>query len=198
MVKLYYCRVPEAVDESIVPYLSEYRQNRLASVSCSKTRRQGICAELLLEIAVSDRYSRPLPILTGEHGKPCFNDEAVFFSLSHSENWAACAVADTELGLDIQTVRNCSLVLAKRFFTEDEAEFIKNSDDPDLAFTEIWCRKESRLKAEGIGLQGGIKSFSVFENKKEYANGTAEDFCYSVCVPGCPKIEIELIKIKLL
>lgn len=198
MVKVFYSRIPETLDETVVPSLSEYRQNSLKTKTNHIIRKQGIASELLLEKAVEKYYSRPLPIRCSEKGKPSFEDNRIKFNLSHSGKWIACAVSDQELGLDIQTIEKYNSALAKRFFREDEIEYILCSAEQDKAFTEVWCKKESRLKATGYGLSGGLNSFSVFEKPDEYAFGMIEDFCFSICVPGFHDWKVEYRNIKLL
>ena len=198
MVKLYYCRIPEKLDEEIIPFFSEYRKVKLATITSPKAKRQGICAELLLEKAVEEYYQRPLPIAVDSNGKPYFEDSKLHFNISHSGDWVACAIADMEVGLDIQVISEYNPKLCKRFFVDKEIEYILASENKDSAFTEIWCKKEARLKSNGMGLKGGLNSFSVFENESEYSSGCVSGFHYSVCGPSLDKINLILEEIKLL
>lgn len=144
--------------------LSGYRRERLSRTRPEEKRRQSIGAELLLNHAarmyVPD-VALPLDIVCGRDGKPRLADRRFFFSLSHSGEYAAAAVADTEVGLDIQMLSHGDKRLIKRFFAPDEQEHILRSGSPDAAFTELWCKKESYVKALGMGLGIGLASFSV-------------------------------------
>ena len=198
MVQLYYCRIPNELNENLISGFSEYRQNKLQTITSEKARRQGICAELLLEKAVEGIYPKPLNIVVNENGKPYFSDRKLFFSISHSDEYIACAVYEKEIGLDIQTRVKYNPKLAQRFFKNDEILYIQHFKDCDRAFTEIWCKKESRLKALGHGLKGGLNSFSTLENPAQWISGDLDSVHYAVCIPGCNEFEIELREIKLL
>lgn len=196
MLKLYYSRIPEELDEEMVPFFSEYRKNKLAQITSPKLRRQSICAELLLERAVENFYKRPLPIVVGTNGKPRFEGDKLHFNISHSANWVACAVSNKEIGLDIQVISECNLAICDRYFGEDEKNYILSSENRDLAFTEIWCKKEAKLKASGVGLKGGLAEFSVLEIETELFFTCIEDVCCTVCVPGLNDFKIEQEEIK--
>ena len=43
-----------------------------------------------------------------------------FYNISHSGDYAICAVSDSEVGVDIQKIRKPDMRIAKRYFTEDE------------------------------------------------------------------------------
>lgn len=198
MVKLYYCRIPDEVDEEIIPFLSEYRKNKLARTTSLKLRRQGICAELLLEKAAQNIYKRPLPLLTDSNGKPYFDGGVLHFNISHSGDWVACAVAENEIGLDIQTEAEYKAELCKRFFYIDEQKYILEAENKNSAFTEIWCKKEAKLKESGLGLKAGLASFSVLENEMDFAYGKIAQLHYAVCAGDINKTKIILEEVKLL
>ena len=194
-VKLYLAKIPENLDFGLIPLLSEYRQAKLNNATNEKFIKQSIAAELLLERAVEGIYSRPLPIVCGENGKPYFADGKLQFSISHSGDYVACALFEREIGLDIQIHRECDMKLAKRYFTSEEYEHLKLNPD---SFTEIWTKKESYLKALGTGLSGGLSSFSVMGDLDEYYYQRKDDLHICVCIPGEKSIEVDMFEIKLL
>ena len=65
------------------------------------------------------------------------------FSLSHSGGYAACAVSEYPVGLDIQLRETCREKMLKRCFSVEEQDYVKVSENRDEAFTKIWCMKES-------------------------------------------------------
>ncbi|HHW25224.1 MAG TPA: hypothetical protein PK778_04190 [Bacillota bacterium] len=82
-------------------------------------------------------------------GKPFFADcEKIKFSLSHSGEYAAAAVADMEVGVDIERVRPVSARVVQRFLSG----IVAGSSDEDII--EAWCKKESYGKFVGTGLVG--------------------------------------------
>ena len=175
--------------------LSAYRENKLASIKHKQTRRCSLCAELLLIEAVrreAPDFPLPLVIEADSYGKPRFADREFEFSLSHSTHFAACALSDSPIGLDIQSLAKCDERLVRRFFTQREQDVILSSKNRDAAFTRLWCRKESFLKAIGLGLRLPLDSFDLSDEDptvsfREKAYGfreyRAEDLFFCICMP---------------
>ena len=82
-------------------------------------------------------------------GKPYFADLPIHFSLSHSGTKAILAVAECEVGADIQEMKEVNLRLAERVFTPREREYV--GGDP-VRFFEIWTKKEAYGKWKGSGV----------------------------------------------
>lgn len=94
----------------------------------------------------------------GRWGKPYITD-GPYFSLSHSGEYAACAVSAEEVGLDIQKIREISCDrLAHRFFTEKEWKALLGCDEAerDRLFYRLWTRKEAYGKFTGRGLADSL------------------------------------------
>lgn len=79
----------------------------------------------------------------GKHGKPMRKDREVYFNLSHSGKYVLCVVAETEIGCDIEKVKEVKWKLAKRFFSEGEYDFLERLG-----------RQEKIIKREKISEQG--------------------------------------------
>ena len=144
--------------------LSVYREEKLRTVKAPRIRRQMLATEGLLIHAVRGLYpGTPLPLAIGtqQTGKPYFTELPLCFSLSHSGPFVACAIADHEIGIDVQERRSVYPALVSRFFSEAESRFVWESTDKDAAFTAIWCLKESYLKATGEGITRPLAGFSV-------------------------------------
>lgn len=93
------------------------------------------------------------PILRGEHGKPYLADHRAAFNLSHSGDWAVCAVGACAVGIDLERLRDFPRYrrVAKRYFSPSEKE------PPDLAtFFRLWVEKEAYMKLCGRGLPFGM------------------------------------------
>lgn len=193
MLKIYYTLPTcEYSDESEL-CLSEYRRKKLSIVKAPALRSQMIAAELLLNHAVKECFPHmelPLHIVTGSESKPYFEDNPFFFSISHSGRYVACALADYEIGLDLQKLSQVRETIVNRCFSEIEREYLRQSDDVNTAFTEIWCLKESYVKALGTGLKTSFSSFSLsfseplsLEGKPEtrFWLGGEEGFKLAVC-----------------
>ena len=93
-----------------------------------------------------------LPVSTvsfSETGKPYFTESSIYFSLSHSRELCAVAVADRPVGVDIEKCRESfNPYLIKRSLCEAE-KLVFDGD-----FTRVWCRKEALAKMTGEGITG--------------------------------------------
>ena len=188
--------------------LSEYRREKLRLLKPPAARRAGIGAELLLQHALR-RYrpelSLPPVICRGENGKPFLAGCDLFFSLSHSGDFAACALSDAEIGLDIQVPAEAGEGLVRRFLAPGEREYLAAAHDRDSAFSELWTRKESFVKATGKGLAAGLSSFCAVPGAELQNDGRCytayyerfPDFHLAVCYPAEEKQKIEIEKIEL-
>jgi 4'-phosphopantetheinyl transferase len=93
----------------------------------------------------------PTSPLAGETGE-------AWWSASSSAGLAAVAISDWRVGLDVEERRERPRWerIARRFYSEDERRAVAGSAD---RFLEFWTLKEAFLKAIGMGLQGGLRSF---------------------------------------
>lgn len=113
-------------------------------------------------------------LVIGEHGKPSFADHPdIYFSISHSGDYWACAFLNEEVGLDLQTcdIRNWEKV-AGRFFCPDEAAWL--SGRPKEDFARMWAYKESYIKFTGEGVFRGLGSFSVMDDEGDEIAGCSD------------------------
>ncbi len=93
-------------------------------------------------------------ILIGENGKPYVENEGVYFNISHSHGLVACVVADTPIGIDVEMIekKDISLIIgiAKRWFCENEQNYIFDREFSSESFLYVWTRKESLSKLRGL------------------------------------------------
>lgn len=124
-------------------------------------------------------------IVKTEKGKPYFkNIPNLFFNVSNKDSLTVVAIADSEVGVDVERLKKANLKVIKRFLKE-EADYITQGDS-DRRFFEVWTKKEAYLKCKGSGLSGGLDSVNVLNlpiKTTEY-----EGYIISVCA------ENELLK----
>ncbi len=117
-------------------------------------------AEDIIDKAYKSFYEGETPkVLRTDKNKPYFENNAVYFSLSHSKEYTAVAFCEEEIGIDLQEKRALKNDIAKRYFHPDEQKALKNGFD----FYKIWTMKESFVKFTGTGIDENFKSFSVFD-----------------------------------
>lgn len=156
---------------------------------------------LLLGKRFANQYSlsAPTEILRGASGKPYFADSELFFSVSHSGSYWACAVGNGELGIDLQRYQACHVErIAKRFFHPREAAWIDGKGQE--GFFLVWTAKESYVKFTGEGITDRFAAFSVVDEQGKIDCCQqarlrhipfAED--YALCVCTAAPAEIEMI-----
>lgn len=90
-----------------------------------------------------------------EQGKPYLAHSKIAFNVSHSGDWVVLAVGrERTLGVDIEQLRSNvdPSAIAERYFTLEEQELLKESEQARADFYRIWVRKEAYVKARGSGL----------------------------------------------
>ena len=113
-------------------------------------------------------------------GKPYFsNCDHLYFNLSHSGEYAACVLADHEVGVDIQKVQGAAAVrrIAPRILHAEEAAY----REEESMLYRIWTIKEAYVKATGEGIRRDFREIRV-----DFEKGTVEDMPFTLweSVPG--------------
>lgn len=127
----------------------------------------------------------------GAHGKPYFKDKTrfPFFNISHSGDYAVCAVATCEIGIDIQKIQSYSPRLLRRILTKQELLQLEQSEEKESFFCRFWSQKESYVKWSG---QGITRELDTLEKNAWQESFLIED--YWVCVTAQSACKIECIK----
>ena len=97
----------------------------------------------LLEYLVALEYGIPMPeVRKHSTGKPYFPERPdIHFSLSHTKTHVLCAVSDSPVGVDIETVRSIRPGVPERVCTPSELLIFD--------FFDLWVLKESFIKLSG-------------------------------------------------
>lgn len=141
----------------------------------------------------------PVPVIrNGQYGKPYLKDYPEFhFNVSHSGTKVLFACSDREVGCDIEErPREVEGIVKRCFTTEEQKAYFGAGERRSDVFIAIWTRKESYLKAIGVGLHEELSRVSVMDedgNGKLSAEGlstegriiktayTDDGYCYSIC-----------------
>lgn len=106
-----------------------------------------------------------------ENGKPYFEGcDGIFFSISHSGEYAACVIGDIPCGIDIEKEREVPFRVSKRY--------LNGASGKDAL--RLWTMRESFGKIDG---QGFFKGES-FPEDAEFLSFEYEKYTVSVCTLG--------------
>lgn len=168
----------ERWEKTVRPLKEEDRKTELAAwlLLYQALKEWGISEE---KINAADAY------YYGEHGKPMRRNEEVCFNLSHSGKYVLCVVSETEIGCDIEKIKEVKWKLAKRFFSEKEYEFLEEIEkqesparrtETNETFTRFWVLRESYVKTTGEGLGAALTGLDFSDilgqkNSKGKKNG---------------------------
>jgi len=180
---------------------------KLAGMRSKKAIRQSMGARLLLCKVLAQQYPQiPLPpeMNENQNGKPYLAHGGLFFNLSHSGDYAALALSDEEVGVDIEKLEPPKIAVAKRFFSKPETDWLARHP---MNFYDLWVLKESYVKALGTGMATPMSSFSIVAGDEIalvgdggafgfYLFNQPEGYRLAVCKRGnredCPLTEINI------
>jgi 4'-phosphopantetheinyl transferase len=135
--------------------------------------QRSLFGELLSRAVLSRKlgiHSASIVFNKSENGKPYLDNRKVHFNLTHSGNWVVMAMAEAEVGIDIELIRPINYRIAERFFSPAEVRTLnsKMNNDKLEYFFELWTLKESYLKLIGTGLTRSLNSFTIYHEDKRF------------------------------
>lgn len=170
-VHLWIAAIPDCV-----PRLAEYEsvladdeRHRASQFHFERDRhRYTIARGILRKLLARYLHRSPVRFTCNRYGKPSLEDGAspLRFNVAHSRDLAVFGFTQgREIGVDVEWIRPdfATTDVAQRFFAPDEAAIVAALPEPQRteAFFNCWTRKESYIKARGMGLSLPLHSFSV-------------------------------------
>lgn len=162
MVRVYLAEIKEYGENQGMPKEREKRENNPGR----RQERQSAAAHCLLFKALEKEFpgqAGTFCLEKDERGKPYLSGhEEIYISISHSGGLAACAVADSPVGVDLEERKERpgqARILRKFHVGEREWLEVQPEKEQTEAFYDLWVRKESFLKAAGEGLRLRLDSF---------------------------------------
>lgn len=149
--------------------MTKEKQERVSKYKDIERRKCSVAGEKLIKEYIGNALNiapEELEFLADANGKPYIENCEIHFNISHCENILAYAFSDEEIGIDIERIRPISLNILKRFFSEEEQEYVlghtpspedynKCENEEILErFYKIFTLKEAICKKSGIGIKG--------------------------------------------
>ena len=153
-------RLTEGVNEAIctrwLSCLPRKRQEEILRRQRPQARERSLSGEILARAMLARELRCPLrdvPICRETHGKPVLKDcTNLFFNISHSGNYAVCAVSKQPVGIDIERIGAYQPNVARRVCSDAEQKLLEQCEDPARLFYRLWTLKESYVKLTGTGI----------------------------------------------
>lgn len=101
------------------------------------------------------RFQKPMPqILTTRQGKPYFEDNSVYFSISHTKDYVFCVLSSQPVGMDAEKAdRIIRPELAEKILSPSEKARYTQASDKQETLLRFWVLKEADAKCTGEGLR---------------------------------------------
>ena len=118
--------------------------------------KRTLAGRFLLTKMIKEIYGREnFTLFLNENGKPML--DFCFISISHSGDYAVCAVSDSPVGVDIERTGGFKRREKYMLFTPLESEYVNERDSENRFYT-LWTRKEAYIKAKGVILTDAAKT----------------------------------------
>ncbi|MBO5402792.1 MAG: 4'-phosphopantetheinyl transferase superfamily protein [Clostridia bacterium] len=140
-----------------------------------------------------EHFGNPdVEVVYGSRGKPSVKGiDKKYVSVTTTGAVMVVVFSDKPVGIDGEYLGRFNdnsnhdyLAIAERFFTEEEAEYVRANDSDAVAFAKVWVRKEAYSKYTGKGL-ADFSNFSVTDGERfnSKVNGVPVKK-YNVTFPG--------------
>lgn len=144
-------------------------QRRAEAIRNDETRAEFLSARALLQsclFAMGGGAEKMQLFSPGNGGKPYLigGRQQLFANISHTDGLVAVALSSVgEIGVDVEIDRALEdlSAMAQATLTDREYAAVQAAEDPERAFRLLWVRKESLLKAKGLGVFTDLKRWDV-------------------------------------
>lgn len=153
-----------------VPYeklklmVSEERGKKADGKKKLEDRYKCLYTELFLRYVFEDNgfCTENFKLFYNECGKPYY-DKIKYFNISHSDEWIVIAIGATEIGVDIERIKEGRNRSLESIFKQSENDYINSFPQYEQCryITQIWTLKESYVKYLGKSIIEELKNFSV-------------------------------------
>lgn len=180
---------PEVILPQIAPcYVEKYHRFKV-----EQEARQELVTGYLLRKYLGVCEDGQLRV--NEKKKPYLSKGKPFFNISHSENYVVLAIADCEVGVDIEKIRPFHEATARRVFSEEQLLQLQQMEETgrDEAFSKMWTGCEAVLKLYGVGFTIGWDEIKSMVAQTPVSSIRYKDFFISCAAEETIAITIEEI-----
>ena len=163
----------ESRKKKLLSYLPKESSDGVLRHKTVKGAQRSLLGELISRKIISKKTNsrcQEIHFLKTTKGKPYLENSSIHFNLTHSGEWVVLAIADIDVGIDVEKFRQVNYRIAIRFFSKEENELLEQLEGTEKLklFFDFWTLKESYLKLLGTGLTKSLSSFSVIKNNNNF------------------------------
>ena len=176
--------------------------------SSSKTYKEKLFSQFIRHKILRDflKLSK-IEFSVNQNNKPYLESHShTYFNISHTKNHIVMALADKEIGVDIEEIvsKKSFINIARRYFSDCAMNELDQSLDLEKDFYTLWTLKESQVKRNSLGIAYNLKDATFFKEDGCWVSENLEkDFLtyfygkavISICVNDIVAKRIDLIRI---
>lgn len=191
MTKLYAINISKGIEPKtfakLLQYVSKEKQERIKKIISNKDALRSLIGDILIRYIICRKFSilnENIVFEVNEYGKPSLkNFKDFYFNISHAGDWVVCVVGESDVGVDVELVKDIELNIANSFFSTEEYQDLMLQPEEERVdyFYELWTLKESYIKAVGKGLSMPLNSFYIVKNNnviKVVSKNNPDNFCF--------------------
>jgi len=167
-VNIYLSKIDLSLDQEeitrLLQFISNENRNKCKKFSFKVDVLRTLYGELIIRYILCKKLlikNECIELRKGNNGKPYVKDFPVHFNVSHAGDYVVVAIADQEIGIDIEQMEKIDMRIAKRILSSYEYDDLVSEDTEDQLqhFYSLWTLKESYVKLLGTGLSMPLDSF---------------------------------------
>lgn len=178
----------ESLQKRAYALVGEERRRKADACRTPEAKAASLAAGFLAAFALRENGYGHCTVTYAGEGRPLVKtspgEPSVYISLSHSGDYAVCALALRPVGVDIQKMQPVRTGMLRHFFTREQRtafqERFGGEKEPFLpeaaqkAFLRCWAAKESYMKLTGIGMAMGFDRITA-DLDQELVSGNGKE-----------------------
>lgn len=162
-VRIIIARAEQAIEHAseIINEIPEYYRNQYRRIK----RKQEACQELMAGFLLKKYLGvcKDEQLIRADFQKPGLRSGGAFFNLSHSGEYVALAIAEIDIGVDLERITEVNWWAARKVFGQKQMEQLKHAKEREqpLLFAELWTKYEAVLKLMGTGFAVEVEEFGL-------------------------------------
>ena len=172
----------EALVDDLIPFLLPDEIQRADRYHSIKDRNRFIICRALLKLILSIKTGlkiNDIHFKKDENKKPhLISDRSIHFNVSHSEDYAIIAVANHQIGVDVEFIsRNFEYQdILSHVFSDFEINTVLSAKNSKNTFYKLWTRKEAFVKATGDGITDSLKNIPAIDGHHSLTQNLLGEF----------------------